>query len=63
MNFLNNSAYTGGIDFQHNWKERTWYLAGNAEFSNVKGKTDAMLTAQSASARYYQRPDAHSSVG
>lgn len=59
LDFLNNSAYTGGIDFQQSWKERTWYLAGNTEFSNVSGKADAMLIAQTASARYFQRPDAH----
>ena len=38
LDFLHSAAYTGGIDFQHNWKERTWYVAGNAEFSDVKGK-------------------------
>ncbi|NJO69901.1 MAG: hypothetical protein HC830_12010, partial [Bacteroidetes bacterium] len=31
MDYLHTAAYTGGIDFQHNWKERTWYFAGNAE--------------------------------
>ncbi len=38
LDFLHTAAYTAGIDFQHNWKERTWYVAGNAEFSNIKGK-------------------------
>ena len=52
------AAYTAGLDFQHNWKERTWYVAGNAEFSNVKGKPDAIINTQTSSARYYQRPDA-----
>jgi hypothetical protein len=56
--YLPSSAYTGGIDFQHNWKERTWYVAGNAEFSYLKGKEEAMINLQRSSARYYQRPDA-----
>jgi len=58
MNYLHTAAYTGGIDFRHSWKERTWYLAGNAEFSNVQGKKEAMLATQESSARYFQRPDA-----
>jgi hypothetical protein len=55
---LHKAAYTGGIDFRHNWKERTWYIAGNAEFSNVRGDKEALLATQQSSARYYQRPDA-----
>jgi hypothetical protein len=36
MFYLPASAYTGGIDFQRNWKERTWYMAANAEFSSKR---------------------------
>jgi len=59
LNYLPAAAYTGGIDFSHNWKERTWYVAGNAEFSYLKGKEEAILNTQQSSARYYQRPDAN----
>lgn len=63
LEYLHKSAYTAGIDFQHNWKDRTWYVAGNAEYTNVKGKPEALLVTQTSSARYYQRPDAgHLSV-
>jgi hypothetical protein len=58
LEFLPKAAYTSGLDFQHNWKERTWYLAGNVEYSNVKGSNKAMIDLQQSSARYYQRPDA-----
>ena len=58
MDFLHTSAYVAGIDFRHSWKERTWYVAGNAELSNVNGKPQAIITTQQSSARYYQRPDA-----
>ncbi len=58
LNYLPETAITGGIDFKHNWKERTWYLSGNAEFSYVKGKKDAIISLQRSSARYFQRPDA-----
>jgi hypothetical protein len=57
--YLPYAAYTGGIDFHHSWKERTWYLDGNAEFSNLNGKKEAMLATQVSSARYFQRPDAN----
>lgn len=57
LDYLHRAAYTGGIDFQHSWKERTWYIAGNAEFSEVQGTTTALLGTQTASARYFQRPD------
>jgi hypothetical protein len=58
LDFLHTAAYTAGLDFQHNWKERTWYVAGNAEFSDVKGKPISITETQTSSARYYQRPDA-----
>jgi hypothetical protein len=58
LDYLHTAAYTGGIDFRHNWKERTWYVAGNAEFSNVQGKKEAIIATQQSSARYFQRPDA-----
>jgi hypothetical protein len=58
LDFLHSAAYTAGLDFQHTWKERTWYLAGNAEFSDVKGSTRSITETQMSSARYYQRPDA-----
>jgi hypothetical protein len=59
LNYLPTAAYTGGIDFSRKWKERTWYVAGNAEFSYIKGKEEAILNAQQSSARYFQRPDAN----
>ena len=59
LNYLPTAAYTGGIDFSHNWKERIWYVTANAEFSYVKGKEEAILNAQQSSARYFQRPDAN----
>jgi len=63
LDFLPTEAYSGGIDFSHSWKERTWYLKGNLEFSHIEGDEDAILELQQSSARYYQRPDAtHVSV-
>ena len=58
LDYLHTAAYAGGIDFTHNWKERTWYVAGNLEFSDVVGKEEAIINTQQSSARYFQRPDA-----
>lgn len=58
LNYLPTAAYTGGLNFNRNWNERTWYFNANAEFSYIKGSTEAIVTAQRSSARYYQRPDA-----
>jgi hypothetical protein len=59
LDYLPTAAYTGGIDFNHNWNDRTWYFTANAEFSYIKGKKEAILNAQQASSRYFQRPDAN----
>ncbi len=59
LDYLPKEAYSAGIDFSHSWKERTWYLTGNAIFSYVSGKEEAISNLQQSSARYYQRPDAN----
>jgi hypothetical protein len=58
LNFLNRSAYSGGIDFRHQWHNRTYYLEGLTVFSHIRGGDEAILEAQTSSQRYYQRPDA-----
>jgi hypothetical protein len=54
---LHNSAYTGGVDVMHSWKERMYYVSGKALFSRVKGDPQALQVTQEASERYFQRPD------
>ena len=60
LKYLNKGAYTAGLDFMHSWNQREWYVAGNAEMSNITGATEAMIAAQRSSARYFQRVDAKS---
>ena len=55
---LHGGAYAGGVDFFHEWANRTWNMAGFAVGSRVTGSADAMLRTQRASTRYFQRPDA-----
>jgi hypothetical protein len=56
---LRSSAYTGGIDFFHEWADRTWALTGQLAGSRITGNPEVIEDAQSSSARYFQRPDAH----
>ncbi len=58
LNFLNKNATTGGIDWTHQWKNRTYTFVFNNVFSHVQGSREAILETQEASPRYYQRPDA-----
>jgi len=58
LKYLHNSAYTGGIDFIHQWKDRTYNISGKFFFSQVNGTPEALLRTQESSARYFQRPDA-----
>jgi hypothetical protein len=50
------------MDFFHYMGERDYYLALNLLASRVAGSQEAMLRTQTASARYYQRPDNDQSV-
>lgn len=63
LNFMNRSAYTGGIDFRKFFKDKTYYIDAIGTFSSIIGDQRAILDLQTASARYFQRPDAdHLSV-
>jgi len=57
LNFLHDAAYTGGFDFIHRWKDKTYYFSLKTVFSHVRGSTDAILRTQESSVRYFQRPD------
>jgi hypothetical protein len=56
---LHAAAYAGGMDFRHEWARRTWSVSGFLSGSHVQGSRDAILLAQRAPWRYFQRPDAH----
>lgn len=61
--FLHRSAYSGGIDFWHAWKDKTYSISMKTYFSLVSGEEEALIRTQTSSARYFQRPDAkHLSV-
>jgi len=57
LNYLNESAYSGGLDFLKQWNDKTYYLMATTAFSQIQGDKEAILEAQTGSARYFQRPD------
>lgn len=57
MDNLHSDAYTGGMDFTHHWKKRTYYVTGRASFSHVRGTKEAIANTQKSSERFFQRPD------
>lgn len=57
LEWLHTQAYTGGLDFLHNWNDRTYYISAKALMSYVKGSKESILVTQTSSERYFQRPD------
>ncbi len=58
LDFLHKSAFTGGLDFKHQWNNRDWYVEGNFIFSNVKGSAEAITNTQESITHLFQRVDA-----
>ncbi|MGV3586979.1 MAG: DUF5916 domain-containing protein [Adhaeribacter sp.] len=55
---LHRNAFSGGLDFLHYWRNRTWYIRGNVVGSHVQGTKEAILQTQTAFEHLFQRPDA-----
>jgi len=63
LNFLRKAAYTGGLDFKHQWKNRKYYVLGNIIVSKVEGSKEAIENTQRSLTHLFQRVDAgHVSV-
>ncbi|MGH7464188.1 MAG: DUF5916 domain-containing protein, partial [Longimicrobiales bacterium] len=55
---LRSAAYSGGVDFFHQWDERTWTLDAFLAASHVRGSETVMTATQRLPYHYFQRPDA-----
>ncbi len=55
---LHSDAYSGGLDFAHEWANRTYRLSTAFTGSYVQGSAASIARSQASSRRYYQRPDA-----
>lgn len=58
LDYLHNAAYTGGIDFLHTWKDKTYYFNLTTVFSQVRGSQEAIQNTQESPVHYFQRPHA-----
>ncbi len=58
LEFLPKSSLAGGIDFQHNWKNRKYFLDMKGFFSQIEGSELAISRLQRSPQHNYQREDA-----
>lgn len=56
--FLHRAAYSGGLDFEHSWKDKTYTFRAKVLGSHVRGDSTALIRTQRSPARYFHRPDA-----
>jgi hypothetical protein len=59
LDFLRKSAYTGGLDFKHQWKNRKYYVEGNLILSQVQGSQESIQDTQESLTHLFQRTDAN----
>ena len=55
---LRKSAYTGGLDFKHQWKNRAYFLEANMVMSHVQGSKEAIRNTQENLTHLFNRVDA-----
>ena len=58
LEFLPDNSTVGGLDFQHNWKNRKYFVDVKSFYSQVNGDTLAISDLQLNSRHLYQREDA-----
>lgn len=55
---IHRNAYSGGVDFRHNWKDRTFFMDGNMVLSHVNGSEESITATQRSIVHLFQREDA-----
>lgn len=58
LDFLHQSAYSGGFDLVHRWNNRSWAFKATGLLSQVNGSIEAITNTQQQFEHYFQRPDA-----
>lgn len=59
LDWLTSNAFNVGVDFEHNWLNRTWALWGFFAGSLIEGSPRSITRYQRSPNHYFQRPDAH----
>jgi len=55
---LRESGYAGGMDFRHEWADRSWVFRGSFVGSRVAGDPRSIAAVQQYGNHFFQRPDA-----
>jgi hypothetical protein len=55
---LRKSAYSGGLDFKHQWKNRAYFMEANIVVSHVQGSKEAIKLTQENLTHLFNRVDA-----
>lgn len=55
---LYTNSYTGGLDFSHYMKNKTYVIGAKTLFSSINGSKDALLGLEMENVHRFQRPDA-----
>ncbi|GGG37941.1 hypothetical protein GCM10011344_43480 [Dokdonia pacifica] len=58
LSFLHDKALTGGIDGQHTWQNRNYFIDGKFLFSNVRGSAESITRTQQSIRHLFNRVDA-----
>ena len=58
LDYLRKAAYSGGLDFKHQWKDREYFVEGNIVASHVTGSKEAITNTQESLTHLFQRVDA-----
>jgi hypothetical protein len=58
LDYLRSGAYTGGLDFQQFFSDRSYDISATIYGSHVTGSEESMIQTQASSVHYFQRPDA-----
>ena len=55
---LYDNSFTGGLDFSHYIKNKTYFIEAKTIFSSINGSKDALLGLEMENVHRFQRPDA-----
>jgi hypothetical protein len=58
LDWLHTSAYSGGLDFQQYFADRSYVISATLYGSNVTGSEEALIRTQESAVHFFQRPDA-----
>ncbi len=58
LEYLPQNSTVGGLDFQHNWLNRKYFIDAKSFFSRVSGSSEAITLLQRNSRHLFQRKDA-----